>query len=528
MNQALRSLPQAQRAAIYCRVSSVDQEDNYSLPTQEAACREYCDRHGYQVVGVFTDVHTGAQYRERPGLSQLRELVRQRAVDVVVSYAVDRLSRNQAHVYILYEEFSDYGCRLEFVTEKFEDTPVGKFVLAAKSFAAEVEREKIKERSLRGRRARAESGKLLAARVPLYGYQWADETKSRYILNPVTAPVVKRIFEMALRGAGTTCIANTLTNEGIPSPSGLRHWNSTTVHKILTNPMYTGEARAFTWQSRKGYKRYWDRGIPLPEGTVPAIVDRATFEAVQRQLHLNWLRSSRRNRSPESWLLRGGFAVCGVCGHRLYAASNNGHAAYICEFRRHSGGPRPAIYAEELDRLAWQAVKVVLQRDDVIQHGLELIMSEQPAERELASLERAMNQLRRQQANLVQALSMVSEPSALAALTTELERIAGRLRDLEKERDELRKQAENWQQLRNQFRELTRWRKEVADRLEEMSYQERRWLLDLLGVTVRVYPEDDPEHDRVEITLGLPLGDIASPSIIDYSRHSQWLPYRPS
>ncbi len=72
----------------------------------------------------------------------------------MICYAVDRLSRNQAHIYIVVEEFDRAGTRLEFVTEDFEDSAVGKFLLSAKGFAAEIEREKILERSIRGKRAR--------------------------------------------------------------------------------------------------------------------------------------------------------------------------------------------------------------------------------------------------------------------------------------------------------------------------------------------------------------------------------------
>ena len=125
------------RAAIYTRVSTDRQEDEgSSLDTQSARCRDYCAARGYGIVATISDTWTGSQYRERPGLTQLRELVRSRQVDVVVAYAIDRLSRNQAHLYILAEEFGDHECRLEFVTESFEDSAVGRFLRSAKAFAA--------------------------------------------------------------------------------------------------------------------------------------------------------------------------------------------------------------------------------------------------------------------------------------------------------------------------------------------------------------------------------------------------------
>ena len=60
-------------------------------------------------------------------LGELRQLLRQGLVDVVVCHAVDRLSRNQNHIGVLFDEVQQAGARLEFVTEKFEDTAVGRF-----------------------------------------------------------------------------------------------------------------------------------------------------------------------------------------------------------------------------------------------------------------------------------------------------------------------------------------------------------------------------------------------------------------
>ena len=93
------------RCAIYIRVSSGGQEDGYSLETQEARCRAHAETQGFDVLGVFHDVHTGAEWRERPGLSQLRQAVRSGELDVVLAFALDRLSRKQTHVAILADEF---------------------------------------------------------------------------------------------------------------------------------------------------------------------------------------------------------------------------------------------------------------------------------------------------------------------------------------------------------------------------------------------------------------------------------------
>src|SRR5918998_991779 len=92
------------RAAIYVRVSSTGQEDNYSLPTQEAGCRAWCDRHGFEVAAVYKDVWTGAEVFERPGLGRCRADMRDGAFAVLVVYALDQLSRDQNHLGLVLSE----------------------------------------------------------------------------------------------------------------------------------------------------------------------------------------------------------------------------------------------------------------------------------------------------------------------------------------------------------------------------------------------------------------------------------------
>ncbi len=82
------------RCAIYVRVSTVGQEqDGTSLDTQEERCRAYAAERGWQVVAVYRETHTGSELWERPQLTALRDAVRSGAVDVLLAFALDRLSR---------------------------------------------------------------------------------------------------------------------------------------------------------------------------------------------------------------------------------------------------------------------------------------------------------------------------------------------------------------------------------------------------------------------------------------------------
>ena len=84
------------RAAIYTRVSSLKKEKGYSLEVQEEVCRDYCDYKNFEVKGVYSDpgVSGAIQPIKRKNMNRLIEDVKNGMYDVIVFYALDRLSRD--------------------------------------------------------------------------------------------------------------------------------------------------------------------------------------------------------------------------------------------------------------------------------------------------------------------------------------------------------------------------------------------------------------------------------------------------
>src|SRR3954462_10423135 len=94
------------RAIIYVRVSSDDQADNYSIDSQIEACQQYAEQHGFKVIVVLQDVMSGARL-DRPGLTKARELIQLKAVDALIVYCSDRLTRSVAHRMLLRDEMKE-------------------------------------------------------------------------------------------------------------------------------------------------------------------------------------------------------------------------------------------------------------------------------------------------------------------------------------------------------------------------------------------------------------------------------------
>src|SRR5215207_3978398 len=152
------------RAALYVRVSTIGQEqEGSSLDTQEAACRKHATAHGYTVdeTHVYRETFSGVELWQRPRLTELRAAVRHREVGVVIAYAIDRLARDPVHLGVIVSEAEHAGVPVEFVTEPLDGSPEGQLIRYVRGYAAKVEHLKIRERSMRGKRARVESGKLL-------------------------------------------------------------------------------------------------------------------------------------------------------------------------------------------------------------------------------------------------------------------------------------------------------------------------------------------------------------------------------
>lgn len=526
--------PKPKRAAIYPRVSTGGQEqDGTSLGTQEDLCRAHAVERGYIVedAHVYREVHTGTELWERTELTRMRAAIRSREVDVVIAYAIDRLSRDPVHLGVIVSEAEHAGVNVEFVTEPLDNSPEGQLIRFVRGYAAKIEHEKIRERSIRGKRARAEQGRLLPSDRPLYGYQWCDATKSAYTPDPVTAPVVQRIFREMVNGGTLRGLAMALTAEGIPTPKRLSHnaWCYQTVRFIVTNPAYCGRAVAWRYahvrpeKSRSGHTgrtpviRPVSEQVSLPDGVVPPLVTAETFEAVQTRLSLNRARSARNNRHPEAALLRGGFVRCGYCGNvmRLQTKGTDGlPKQYRCgRLGGGAGGQRcfgHGISILELDTAVWQRVEMVLTQPEIIASEIEQMQANDPTVTDLDTVDKSLATIARQQANLVDQLANVG--GAVADLVTgKLHALETQRVQLIAERDAILGHHQAWVSARESLTQLEQWCRTVATNLHRFTYDDKRLALDALQVQARVWKKDHtPRYDISAFPLGNTIVSIPS------------------
>ncbi|HEV2913279.1 MAG TPA: recombinase family protein [Pyrinomonadaceae bacterium] len=389
--QTLRSSVNDKRTAlVYCRVSTAKQEEEgTSLDSQAAACVTHAEKLGYVVGRITKEVFSGAELFDRPLLSRDRADIRAGQFDAVVVYAIDRLSRDVAHLAILSEEVERAGAALIFVTEDLDDSPEGKLMTSVKAYVAEVERLKIRERCVRGKRQKALNGKVVRGGTDLYGYSYDKEHGIRAIKED-EAMVVRQIYRWILEGVSTRKVIQRLNEQGIPSPArGKRQykdgretfWGKGAIGRILSEPAYKGVAVAWRYKGVRGYEdgqkfyrialRDESEWIQLPDGTTPAIVTAEMWDAVQKALESNRGEETRNETRPD--LLRG-YVFCGVCGRRMYGESEHGeHRIYRCPSRNtptgNCGGKR--IGAERSEILVWSKITDILRHPETIKLELE-------------------------------------------------------------------------------------------------------------------------------------------------------------
>lgn len=495
-------------AAIYYRVSSDSQEaEGTSLQTQLEACLNYCQDKGYDVAHRFSEAYSGLTL-ERPKLNELRELVRNEQIDIVMVYCLDRLSRDPTHGVILTQELEKHNVTLEAVTETVDSSELGKLINYIRGFASKLEAEKIKERTGRGRRARAMEGRVpTGGYSKLYGYDYIPVTQKgggRREVNDTEAAWVIKIFEwLVTEGMSTTAITFRLRSLNAPTKSG-KPWAKQTVGAIIRNPAYCGKTYAFTMERGKAkYSRPREDWIELP-GITPAIITPGLFEAAQRQLQVN------RDKSPRNckreYLLRGHVYCrrCGrsYCGHikTKYVKGNYYEARrYKCTGSRKIDMPidtcsNKSWSAEKLEAMVWDKLADYLSNRDLIIAELEkqneTIDQAGVFETELEQVERQLKSLEREQKELLDN-ALRGFPKSL--IIAENKKINSKRETIKAQKAELEARIKASLDAAVNVPNLERFIENMQKQLPDLDYEGKRQALAMLNIKVWL-------SENVEIT----------------------------
>jgi DNA invertase Pin-like site-specific DNA recombinase len=171
------------RAALYCRVSTIDQHPE----TQLGELRQFAANKGFTIVGEYTDLgYCGARAR-RPELDRMMDDARRHKFDVVLVWACDRMARSTKHLLQTIDELNGMGIQFLSQREAIDtEGPLGRAIIVIVSAMAELERCIIIERVKAGmRRARLEGRQIGRSRLDVNREQVIEGRRSGMSLTQV-------------------------------------------------------------------------------------------------------------------------------------------------------------------------------------------------------------------------------------------------------------------------------------------------------------------------------------------------------
>lgn len=259
--------------ALYSRVSTEDQSRfGHSLDEQEDRLRKLCEFKDYEIFKVYREEGVSAKNTNRPRFQEMIDDMKEGKINKIIVYKLDRLTRSIRDLETICTMLEEYNCSLESVAEEINtETANGKFFIRMLTILAQLEIERTSERTKFGLIGAAKKGHLSGK--PPIGFT-KDKDNKDLIIDEVKADVVRRIFRLYLDGLSVCSICKIFNEEEVLN----RHWPTTTVDKILSNQLYIGNME---------FGKRTDGTKQIFENVVPAIIDKTSFEMVQKRKEKN-------------------------------------------------------------------------------------------------------------------------------------------------------------------------------------------------------------------------------------------------
>lgn len=506
------------KAAIYARVSTDEQADKgYSLPSQIEACKRFSEQRGLDLFGVYQDDISGAMpIANRPEGKVLQDEITSGHVRAVIIYQVDRLSRDIVDLLTTIRQWLRAGIDV-YALDVGQITSELNIVLVIKGWQGSDERQKIIERTTRGRNGKARAGKVVGAGSPAYGYTYAD---GELFINEHEAETVRLIYQWYVEGdetgktLGMLGIAIRLSEMGILTPSEARGrkkyrkravgiWDKSTVCFILTSETYCGVLRygKYAGQDGIGGKRPPEEHIIV---NVPAIISRDVWEAAQEQRSRNSF-MARRN-AKRSYLLRG-MIRCG-CG----GAFVGGHGNYYCSMRYNryeefeQRCQEPTVKGRIIEPLVWSYVMDLITDPEKFEERLRVAKDKendaiQPKQKELEHVDALIEQTEIEAEDIAITLGKVKGIVA-EKLTIQAEEVDRRYQALLSRRAKIVSALNAKTLSEKSIVKLLEFREIVAVGLENPTFADKQHWLEILQVQVKVI------NNMATITCRLPIDPV--------------------
>lgn len=377
---------------------STDNQNPDSIEVQVQKCSEWCHKNNIPILGIFADEATSGMKTSRPRYEEMMRQLRLGIADTVVIYDQSRMFRKMTAWFAFRDELTAIGVSVVCVTQPM----IGKDLRDPTNFLTEGSmalfnqiwalqtRQKVMEKM----RYMARNGLHTGGR-PALGYTVVD---GRLEIQEEEAQIVRRIFREYASGHSYRNIIAGLNADGIKTKKG-NPFGSNSLHDMLKNEKYIG----VLVYGQSPYREDGTRNTHSKDGVdviriedaIPAIVDRETFDAVQRRMQLNKHQQGGRPPKNREYPLKGK-VFCADCKSAMtITTSQRVYNYYRCtgKKRLHNCEAAP-ISADQLERRVADAVRMMLGRPDN-SNTLLCILREQAAAIQGSAASRLQNLIQR-------------------------------------------------------------------------------------------------------------------------------------
>ena len=374
------------RVAAYCRVSTDSEEQLTSYQNQLSYYTEKIMKEpNWTMAGVFADEGiTGTSANKRKEFLRMIRQCRQGKIDMILAKSVSRFARNTVDTLNYTRELRSLGIPVVFEEQNINSIhPESEFLITLHGAFAQAESESTSSRVRWGKRQSMKEGRVTMQYQKLLGYERGPDGNPQIV--PEQAEIVRFIYQRYLAGDPLRSIKEQLEAQGCLTAAGKSKWVISNIKSILTNEKYCGDAllqKTFIKDciSKKVIPNTGQLDKVLIQDHHEAIVSHELFDAVQLELARRKAREGGTRRSTPTGLRKysGKYALsnllfCGECG-----------TAYRrCIWTQH-GEKRPV----------WRCVSRLSYGKKYCLHSPTL--DEEPLQKSLADVERALEDLGRQ------------------------------------------------------------------------------------------------------------------------------------
>ena len=317
--------------ALYCRLSLEDGKDNesMSISNQKLLLKDYAEKNGmFNCEFYVDDGFTGRNFN-RPAFQRMINDIEAGKISCVITKDLSRLGRNYIESGSYMEVFfPKHNVRYIAITDNYDSLNKQEMDIAPfKNILNDMYSRDISKKVLAGRMIRSRQGKFCGGQPPL-GLMRDPDDNGHLIIDPKTAPIIRRIFDLALDGFGNMKICKVLMEERIPITRmqtgtdcdvNYYAWSGSRISTILRNPFYKG-AHVVCKTHQKGIRSNTYNIIPREQREViedchEAIIPKAEWEKVQQLIDRR--PPIMKGNSCPYYNIFHGIVYCATCGKSM-------------------------------------------------------------------------------------------------------------------------------------------------------------------------------------------------------------------